>query len=224
MIMKNDAKFKRNWLVILKLARHFTNFDPSILYLKVSKIFILMCSFWAMYLLFELKKVLRSYLSWHWRGIQNLERNRFVVSKLTYGIWQTLTWALESLENCHFNGLLLRKIYIFWAKKVQTSYLSWHWRVMQNLKRNWLVVWKMAWGILQLRWDPFAQIRKCTSSKFTEELCVMTMKSDTKIDEEFPCPCNIDMRYLTNFNPSTRKSKKFVSFGFFLLKYIIFEL
>ena len=107
MIMKNDAKFKRNWLVILKLARHFMNFDPSILYLKVSKLFILMCSFWAMYLLFELKKVRRSYLSWHWRGIQNLERNRLVFSKLTWGIWQILTWALESFKNFHVNGLLL---------------------------------------------------------------------------------------------------------------------
>ena len=34
------------------------------------------------------KKVQRSYLSWNWRGIQNLERNRLVVLKLTYGIWQ----------------------------------------------------------------------------------------------------------------------------------------
>ena len=30
------------------------------------------------------------------------------------------------------------------------SYLSWHWSVMQNLKTNWLAVWKMAWGIWQI--------------------------------------------------------------------------
>ena len=44
--------------------------------------FILMGSFWVKYILLELKKVQRKNLSWIWRGIQNLERNRLVVSKL----------------------------------------------------------------------------------------------------------------------------------------------
>ena len=38
----------------------------------------------------------------------------------------------------------------FWSKKAQRSYLSWHRRVMQNLKKNWLVVRKMIWGICQI--------------------------------------------------------------------------
>ena len=59
----------------------------------------------------------RSYLSWNWIGIQNLGRNRVAISKLAKGIWQILTWALESLKNFHFNGLLLSKVYIVWAKK-----------------------------------------------------------------------------------------------------------
>ena len=50
------------------------------------------------------------------------------------------TRALESLKNFHFNVLLLSKVYIAWAKKVQRSYLSWNWRRIQNLERNWLVV------------------------------------------------------------------------------------
>ena len=44
-------------------------------HLKGSKIFILTCSFWAKYILFELKKVQRTYLSWNWIEIQNFERN-----------------------------------------------------------------------------------------------------------------------------------------------------
>ena len=48
------------------------------------------------------------------------------------------------------------------------------------------------------------------SLKFAEELCVMTMKNDTKIEEELTCRFKIDMRNFTNFDPSTRKSKKFV--------------
>ena len=47
------------------------------------------------------------------------------------------------------------------------------------------------------------------SLKFLEELCVMTMKNDTKIEEEFTFRFKIDMRNLMNFYPSTQKSKRF---------------
>ena len=55
---------------------------------------------------------------------------------------------------------------------------------------------------LELSWDPIVQSRKCMSSKFTEKLCVMTMKNDTKIEEELTCRFKIDMRNFTNFDPS----------------------
>ena len=41
----------------------------------------------------------------------------------------------------------------------------------------------------------------------------MTMENDTKIEEELTCRFNIDMRNFTNFDSSTRKSKKFVLIG-----------
>ena len=41
------------------------------------------------------------------------------------------------------------------------------------------------------------------SLEFTEELCVMTMKNDTKIEEELTCRFKIDMRNFTNFDQST---------------------
>ena len=44
---------------------------------------------------------------------------------------------------------------------------------------------------------------------FTGEFCVMTMKNDAKFEEELTCQFKIDMRNLTNFDPSTRKSQKF---------------
>ena len=47
------------------------------------------------------------------------------------------------------------------------------------------------------------------SLKFTGELCVMTMKNDAKLEEKLPCQFKIDMRNLTNFDLSTRKSQKF---------------
>ena len=43
----------------------------------------------------------------------------------------------------------------------------------------------------------------------------MTMKNDTKFEEELTCQFKIDMRSFTNFEPRTRC---------FLPKYIMFEL
>ena len=37
----------------------------------------------------------------------------------------------------------------------------------------------------------------------------MTMKNHTKIEEELTCHFKIDMRNLTDFDPSTQKSPKF---------------
>ena len=47
----------------------------------------------------------------------------------------------------HFGGLVLSKSYKVSAKKILKSYLSWHWRVMQSLKKNWLLVSNMTWAI-----------------------------------------------------------------------------
>ena len=48
------------------------------------------------------------------------------------------------------------------------------------------------------------------SLTFTEELCVMTMENDTKIEEELTCRFKTDIRNFTKFDPSTQKSKKIV--------------
>ena len=48
----------------------------------------------------------------------------------------------SSLKNLHFDWSLLCKVFNAWPKNVQRSYLSWHWRVMQNLRKNWLVAFQ----------------------------------------------------------------------------------
>ena len=50
---------------------------------------------------------------------------------------------------------------------------------------------------------PFIQSRKYMSLKLRGELCIMTMKNDAKFEKEFTCQFKIDMRNLTNFDPST---------------------
>ena len=87
------------------------------------------------------KKVQKSYLSWQWRVMQSLKK------KLTCGF----KYDIRNLVNFHptaqkpkkflFDGLFLFKVYKVWATKMQRSYLSWHWRVMQQLKENWLLTW-----------------------------------------------------------------------------------
>ena len=53
-------------------------------------------------------------------------------------------------RNLHFNGFFLTKVYNVWAKKLQKSYIWQHWRLMQNMKENWLELSKMTWGIWQV--------------------------------------------------------------------------
>ena len=74
-------------------------------------------------------------MSWQWRMMQNLKRNWLVSSKLTWGIWQILTRALENLKNLRFNRLLLTKVYNGWAKKKYR-------RVMFDGTEDWFKIWR----------------------------------------------------------------------------------
>ena len=47
------------------------------------------------------------------------------------------------------------------------------------------------------------------SLKLRGAFCVMTMKNDVKFEIELTCDFKIDMRNLTNFDPSTQKSQNF---------------
>ena len=77
---------------------------------------------------------------------------------------------------------------------------------------------------LGLCWNSFVQSRNCMSLKFTEELCVMKMKNDTKIEEKLTSRFKIDMRNLTKFDPSVQKCKKLCFNGFLVTKIYMFEL
>ena len=128
---------------------------------------------------------------------------------------------LKISKFCTLTGCFWPK-YTFELKKVSRSYVWWHWILIQHLKENWLVLSKMTWGIIanfhQSMFESlkigtlmgsFIQSRNYTSLKFTGEFCVMTMKNYTKFKQELTCQLKIDMRNLTNFDTSTRKSQKF---------------
>ena len=78
---------------------------------------------------------------------------------------------------------------------------------MRNLVNFHQSTWKCQnWGFDEIL---LSKSRKCMSLKFAEELCVMTIKNDIKFDDELTCHFKIDMRCLTNFDPSTRKDLLF---------------
>ena len=122
---------------------------------------------------------------------------------------------------------LLCKVFNVSFKKVHGSCLSWHWRVMQNWKKNWLV-WKMTWEIWQIFTRTFESFKIGTlmGSKFTEKLCVMTMKNNAKFEAELTCHFKTGMRNLANFDLSRAlENLKKLLFNWLLWpKYIMFEL
>ena len=65
--------------------------------------------------------------------------------------FQTFDCSRNISSNLYFDSLL--KVYILnFSKEVQRSYISWPWRLIQNLKKNWSVVSKMTgiwWNLTQ---------------------------------------------------------------------------
>ena len=133
-----DLSFQ-NW------PEEFDEFWPT--HLKFSKILILMCSFGAKYILFEIKKYRGVFFHETkegykiWRGIDSLFQNWFKEFD------KFLPEHSKVSKIFTFMGSFQPKCILLELKKVERSYFSWHWRVMQDLKKNWLVVWKTAQGI-----------------------------------------------------------------------------
>ena len=76
-------------------------------------------------------------MSWQWRMIQLAMRN-------------FTNFDPSTRKKLCFSCLLVTKVYNVSATKVQRSYLSWRWRVMQILKKRCLAVWKISLDIWQI--------------------------------------------------------------------------
>ena len=143
------------------------------------------------------------------------------------------SWKSKKL---YFDGLLFYKTYKVLDKKAQKSYVSWHWKVMRSLKKNWILVPKMTWGIYWILMQAMASLKistlmcyfvesiLCLSHKSTEKLYVTTLKNDEKFEEGLTCVLKNDMRNLVNFNPTLKSLKICTLMGSFWPKYKMFEL
>ena len=60
------------------------------------------------------------------------------------------------------DGFFLSKSYNVSVRQFQSNYVSWHWRVLQNLKENWLVTWKMTIEIWLIFMRAVESLKICT--------------------------------------------------------------
>ena len=132
---------KSNWLSFKKWHEEFGEFSPKF---KSLQILTLVGFFWSKSIIFEVKKYRRDHYTGlsYWRSMQALKEKWSVVSLMTWGIWWTLPEHSKILKFALWEIFFPQGIKC-WAKKFQMSCVSWHWRVMQCLKKNWLVVLKM---------------------------------------------------------------------------------
>ena len=135
-----NKEWCRNWrkldLSMQNWHEEFDDFSPE--HLKISKICTLMGCFWPKYIMLDIKK---------YRGII------FDCTTNWYKIWRKtglyfLKWHEEfgkfspkhvrNSKNWDFYWVVLSKIENVCAWNLQGSYVSWEWRMMQNLNSNWL--------------------------------------------------------------------------------------
>ena len=90
------------------------------------------------------EKIQKSYVSWH--ECPKFEQKLTLGSKNDMRNLVNFNVTSGKSESLHFDVLLFSIAYKVSAKKVQKNYLSWHWKKIQTLKKNWLFVWKMTWG------------------------------------------------------------------------------
>ena len=150
-----------------------------------------------------------------------MKRNWLAISKLTWGIWETLIRALEILKNVDFNVLLLSKVYIVCAKKcrwVISHEIEYGYKIWTGIElsfQNWQKEFDKFWPehskvsktstLMGSFWAKYILFEL----KSTEKLSFMKLNSDTKFRVKLTCRFKIGIRNLTNFDLSTRKSQKF---------------
>ena len=94
---------------------------------------------------------------------------------------------MRNLENVHvstgifqnllFDGVLMSEAYQDWVKKLERSYVSRHWSVTQNCKKNQHVVVKITWGIWRIFTLALKSFKICTLIGY---LCPKHIKNELK--------------------------------------------
>ena len=134
-------------------------------------------------------------------------------------------------QNWYFHGILLSKIENAWATNLQRSYNQWHWRMIKNAKRNWLVVskltqgiwWILTWELESLKiytllgcfWPNYIYV---WAKKVQRSYVWLHSRLIQSLKENWLVLPKIDMRNLANFHQSTWKSPNWDLDGILLSK------
>ena len=127
----------------------------------------------------------------------------------------------------HFDGLLFSKSYKVSAKKVQKSYLSWHWSVMQSLKKIWLgefspncsKVWKFHFDGLFL-----SKVYKVWAKQIQRAYLLWQWTVTQKLHKLWPCSFKMAWGIGWNFIRALKSLKNHTLMGYFCPKHRIFQL
>ena len=118
MTLESDAKFEEKLTLDLKNdMMNLVNFNASSGWSENLNLYVLLLS--IAYKV-SAEKRQKSYLSWHWRMIQNLKKRSLFVWKMTWEIWWILTRAWDILTRA-FDGIFLSNVCNVWAKIIQTG-------------------------------------------------------------------------------------------------------
>ena len=119
---------------------------------------------------------------------------------------------VQKSKNWDFDGILLSKVENLWAQNLQGKFVSWQWRMIQNLKRNWLVSSKLTWGIWRILTRALENLKNLHfnglllnkvynvwAKKSVGELCLMALNIDATFEGKLTCGFKNDMKNLANF-------------------------
>ena len=139
------------------------------------------------------------------------------------------TWKCQ---NWYFHGILLSKVENARATNLLRHYKWWHWRMMKNLKKNWLVVSKLTQGIWRiLTWELESlkiytlmgcfwpnYIHNVWAKKVQRSYVWLHSRLIQSLKENWLVFPKTDMRNLANFHQSTWKSPNWDLDGILLSK------
>ena len=151
------------------------------------------------------RKFQRNYVSWHWKMMENLSENWLAVWKIT-----------TNLVNLHVRSWMSENLLLMGsfceqhkdsAKKVEKSYVSWHWRKIQTLKKKSLFVWKMTWEIWWILIRAVTNLKTCSlMGYFCQKYVMFELKYYRRaVSWKITYGFKNDIRNLVNFHTSSWK-------------------
>ena len=128
-----------------------------------------------------------------------------MVSKLTWGIGQTFIKALKNLKICTLMGPFCPKRNVS-ARKFQRNYVSWHGKVMQNLRENWLMAWKITRNLVNFHASSWKSENLHFDGIFLSKVCNVWPKIYRRVVSwKMTYGFKNDIRSLVNFHTSSWK-------------------